>query len=199
MSTSQHKVLYLAYGANMSSRKLLARGVIPLEKGRAAVVASKKVAFCHRGGFATLLELSRSVSPVRDPPHLDFPCHGVVYRLTENDMRLLARAETGYRRARIAVETYEGQPLLAETFVSQPSLVLKSVVPPTERYLKLMSEGGNEHALSREYLLWLGAVQPWDGNSDREARFDTPSTLYANVGLACTFGICVVLSLMFLH
>jgi len=194
-------VLYLAYGANMSSRKLLERGVTPSEKGRAAVIPGKSVAFCHRGGFATLqpLDLPPSVSPAEESQPLRFPCHGVVYCITEDSMRRLARVETGYQWASITAETYEGQSLVAETFVSQPSLVLKAAVPPTERYLKLMSDGASEHAFSQEYLLWLGAIQPWDGYSHQQARFDTPSATYANVGLACTFGICVVLSLVFLH
>ncbi len=200
------QVLYVAYGANMSSRKLLERGVTPLEPGRPVTIPGRTISFSHRGGFATLLDPDEDSKallrprPSRDRRQLlEIECHGVMYSLAERDMRLLAGAETGYRRSRVEIETYEGRLLEAEAFVSQPSLVLKTAVPPTERYLSLMRRGAAEHGLSCEYQSWLDMVLPWDGASDSELRFDTPSALYANIGLACTFGMFVALSLVFLR
>jgi hypothetical protein len=207
MPAADRVVLYLAYGANMSSRKLRERGVTTSDPGRPAVARDKTVSFSHRGGFATLLDLDTNPqnskglhigSSGHEQP-LGIVCHGVVYSLTEGNMRRLSRVETGYRRASVAVVTYGEQWLEAEVFVSQPSLVLKAAVPPTERYLTLMREGAREHGLKQDYLSWLDGVQPWDGYSHQESRFDTPSAAYANIGLACTFGAFIALSLVFLH
>ena len=54
------------------------------------------------------------------------------------------------------------------------------------------------NSLDQDYLSWLDSVEAWDGLSERESRHDTPSAAHANIGLACTFGILVVLSLVFL-
>jgi len=209
MPAVEREVLYLAYGANMSSRKLVERGVTTSGPGHPAVASGRIVSFSHRGGFATLLHLEdipqkrinpRQISPLQGGQSLESACHGVVYSITERDMQRLAAVETGYRRTKgVAVVTYGGQWLEAEAFVSQPSLTLSTPVPPTKRYLELMREGAREHSLMAEYVSWLGGVQSWDGMSQREPRYDTPSALYANLGLACTFGVCIALSLIFLH
>ena len=199
----------LAFGANMSSRKLFERGVTCSEPGLPGKAPGFRVSFSHRGGFATLLELDGTKRNGHSMPQksfssqsrpLEYTCHGVMYSLTEGGMRQLAKRETGYRRTQgIAVMSSDGRWHKAEAFVSQPSLVLKAPVAPTERYLGLMREGAREHGLDQDYLSWLDGVEAWDGVSEHDSRYHTPSAAYANIGLACTFGLCVVLSLVFLR
>lgn len=130
-------ILHFSYGANMSLEILQRkRGLKPLSSQPAQVTdLCIKLAFQHRGGFATLL----STDGAGDDTHhscgdihpdstelVTAGPHGALYSLTREDLLMLQRAETGYQLVEIRVTPYQiatAQPAalsMAETVCTQP-------------------------------------------------------------------------------
>eukprot|EP00873_Tetraselmis_striata_P007122 jgi/Tetstr1/427386/TSEL_017550.t1 len=164
---SSGRELHFAYGANLASRTLLRRGVVPAGGSRSASLsdASLRLSFQHRGGYATLVRDGKSGADGR------LPCvYGALYELEEEDLLTLIRAEGGYFLGKVAVQVIGdcstidggGEPpvLMASTFLSHPLRLLAAEVPPTPRYLKLIRDGARERGLPRDYQDWLASIQP---------------------------------------
>lgn len=187
-------VLYLAYGANMSGRIIQKRGVKPIN-WEPAQVTSFSLGFCHRGGYATLLE--HSVTKASEQPgfkHLNFlGPHGILYTLSATDFQKIVSRETGYDITSVDVETYAGRSVSARAFQSQRLLRLKQSLPPRQQYLDLMLHGAKEHGLCDDYCQWLAAVPTVaQGRPLGPEYFDTPSEALAKlaaVSLAIAGGL----------
>lgn len=169
---------YFAYGANMSSQKLMQRGVQPRYVGPAQVLDPLAVAFRHRNAFATLvpIESTETAGPL---PYTHAYPHGVLYMITREDLGKLQKAEVGYKLRSVNVrpyrkadeqsvgdaaradqpETYEG-PIAAQAFVSLPMLTLRASLPPTLQYLRLVREGAADCGLNASYVEWLNSLEP---------------------------------------
>ncbi|KAL4419857.1 hypothetical protein ABPG75_006955 [Micractinium tetrahymenae] len=152
-----------AFGANMSPTTLAKRGVMPLASEPALVEdVTLELSFSHRGGYATLQKLAAGSSPVPGPalgPAWRQP-HGVLHTLTPADLQRLTSREVGYRQIRLAVRTYDGQPVPAAlVFVSSPLLRLYRPVPLPRRYLDLLLEGARHHGLDSDYIAWLESLE----------------------------------------
>lgn len=114
---SQHAILHFAYGANMSLEILQRkRGLTPLSSQPAQVTDPHvKLAFQHRGGFATLIlpKAPNNAQSSRNFLHPESTAleavrpHGILYSLTPEDMRVLQRAETGYQLVDVRVTPYQ--------------------------------------------------------------------------------------------
>lgn len=183
----------------MSSLKLAERGIQPCSGPVAAQIVDKDVCitFRHRGGFATLVSEERSslAMDCRDEPMTYSMPHGVLFELSGSHLRKLSRVETGYTQRLIVVRTYREVVLEAYAFMSKPSLRLPQSVPPTKRYLELLRRGAAENNLDLEYQQWLQRIPSVDRGPLGEEYFDTPSALYANIGLAALFAACSILVL----
>lgn len=114
---SQNAILHFAYGANMSLEILQRkRGLTPLSSQPAQVTDPHvKLAFQHRGGFATLILPKVPVNTAQNSRNFLHPestaleavrPHGILYSLTPEDMRVLQRAETGYQLVDVRVTPY---------------------------------------------------------------------------------------------
>ncbi|CAM9759694.1 unnamed protein product [Discosporangium mesarthrocarpum] len=113
------RVLYFAYGANMSPRCLTGkRGVRPVLSTPAKAlllvvtgtsssdgktpgdgdVERPQLSFCHRGGFANVVHAP-------GPPQAweAFPeTHGVLHVITREEMELVAKKEAGYSMSKVS-------------------------------------------------------------------------------------------------
>jgi hypothetical protein len=204
-------VRYFAYGANMARSTLAKRDVRPLSACPAKMSNCHSIAFRHRGGYATIIEDSTAaqtwLSIAQSPPvssaqiavtsvDTDYNgrlleyCgpHGVLYELHQADMRKLASRESGYSLGSTQVTLYSGDRLVALMFTSQSLLRLPASVPPQQRYLELLLEGAQSHALAAEYTEWLHGLPFAQPGSLGSKYFDTPSELLARcaaVSLAC--------------
>lgn len=162
-------LLYFAYGANMASATLRKRLVTQLAAQPAVLEdPSLVLSFGHRGGYATvvLAPPSSGRGLAAEPPRAAAPqlwrspVHGVLYSLRPEDLQRLQRWEVGYRRAELAVRTYDGRRHPAATvFQSSPLLRLRAPVPPARRYLALLLAGAREGGLAAEHLAWLEALE----------------------------------------
>lgn len=182
----------------MSAHRLSERGVHIAEPGQPAIVCCpcyQRLSFCHRGGFATLINSQKSGEQLQ---HKDLTCsktHGVLYKIGEQDFKKLAGSETGYGTVFLEVELYNSARTIAAAFVSRPALMLSKPLPPTRKYLNLILSGALEHALCPEYVTWLEGVRPHEGGPLGEEYFETPSTLYANLATALLAFVAGVLYL----
>eukprot|EP00884_Botryococcus_braunii_P012254 jgi/Botrbrau1/21029/Bobra.0144s0041.1 len=96
-------VVYWAYGANMSAKKLSQRGIQPRFIGPAQLVDPPMcIAFRHRNGFATLIPVEHQA--LSDYAY-EYP-HGVLYSITPQDLAKLQQAEVGYFLQHLKVSTY---------------------------------------------------------------------------------------------
>eukprot|EP00903_Cladosiphon_okamuranus_P013820 g12862.t1 len=161
-------ILYFAFGANMNPSVLTTkRGVEPLasfpaEATRFATISGGKdgttgageglsMCFCHRAGYATL-------APKPGPPQsweASPGTHGVVHAISSSDLNKIAASENGYRQRLVEVETPAGERDVAVCFVSVPSQMLLTSVPPTSRYLSLLQDGAAYHGVNERYSRWL--------------------------------------------
>ena len=132
-------MLYLAFGANMSRRKLLERGAtcpkpgIPVKGTRASWCPSATGAALRPCWILTGSSKAATPLPLKTTPKPEsalgmYPCHGVIYQVLQRE------GCGGWPRERLAtvelmgmaVMSHDGRWHKAEAFVSQPSLLLKA-------------------------------------------------------------------------
>jgi cation transport regulator ChaC len=119
--------------------------------------------FRHRMGFATLEKLR--YDPLGTRLHRSPACaHGVVYRLTSDEVAQLTKKERGYKLETISVQPLnpeeDGEDLTeALAFVSSQGNILIQPVPPTRRYADLIVGGAELRGLPSDYIDWLRIEQ----------------------------------------
>jgi len=141
---------YFAFGANMNKQALKNRGVIPINS-KAAVLRGYRLEFRESVG-----------NVVRDP---DASTHGVFHILTAKDIEILDVVEGNgifYKRTTLSVELYEKNEngtvntLDAFVYVGEAKGTIKK---PSERYLKLLIAGAEEHGVEKSYIDSLKKVE----------------------------------------
>lgn len=171
-------VLYFAYGANMNYLTLRRRGVSVASRDPARVVDGRyRVQFKHRGGYATLEIPSKRCHGVPE-------AQGVLYRLTEDDLKKLADKEGGYVLQKMQVATYDGVPRNAWVFLSGRMSTLEGEVKPTESYMRLLRDGASDNYLDPDYQAWLSSIETVPSTGLGPEYWNTPSKYLAYCYLA---------------
>ncbi|CAM9599113.1 unnamed protein product [Scytosiphon promiscuus] len=140
------------------------------------------VCFCHRAGYATLVQKPGPPQTWKASPG----AHGVLHAISADDLNTIAASENGYRKRLVEVATTTGEKDIAVCFVSNPSQTLPTSVPPTSRYLALLLEGAMYHGVNEAYTSWLAglpSVPPEHEATSRE-RINTPSKRALDATLA---------------
>ena len=132
-------MLYFAYGSNLCSARLTAR-VGPLRVGGRAWLPGHEHRFSKHGRDGT--------GKGNVEPHPTRLVHGVLYHLTDAQLRTLDAFEGGYRRVECLVLQADGARLHAVTFVA---LAPGAAPPPSLAYLDHYRRGFLEHDLPRAY------------------------------------------------
>lgn len=202
--------LYFAYGANLASQTLKKRGLEPLAWAPAQIIDPNVfLVFGHRGGFATLHQVQDSSahspnlrwfetllsSPETETLLYQQP-YGVVYDISEAQLRKIERYEVGYQCQGVRVQllhTGPGRSFLTQqeyhsieavAFVSSPWLTLRRPVAPPERYRDLLLQGAREKG--------LGAFGDWLSSLPTVGKTASSSTEYNDTiaqSAAMAFGI----------
>lgn len=174
-------VFHFAYGANMNYSTLSKRGC-KIQSRDAAVLAdpAMKLLFQHRGGYSTV---QRSHAPSLYPTFRSH-VHGVLYKLTREEMDKLKRKEGGYALQDMEVVTYDGRRVMAKVFVSGPLARLPAEVKPTERYMRLLREGAADNYLDPLYQAWLSSIETVPSAGLPHEYYDTPAKYIAYAFLA---------------
>jgi gamma-glutamylcyclotransferase len=154
-----------AYGSNMCSGRFRDYGVSPEGIATAAVLSEYRLLFNKRS--------TRDHSGKANvEPHEGSQVWGVVYTVSDNDMRRLDEGEGGYQRVRLSVRLADNKD--AEVWIylaSRPSN--DPTLRPYTWYKRFLVEGAEEHALPPEYVAnmeRIEAVQDPNAQRDREKR-----------------------------
>ncbi len=157
--------VYFAYGSNMLSRRLKA-------KGRAPSAVPVATGYVHSRRL-TFDKVSRDGSGKCDIEITDSSTdrvYGVVFAISSAEKSSLDRAEgldEGYKEEQVQVVTPDGETYKATAYVATKK---EPTLRPYDWYKALVLAGATEHKLPIEYIEWLGTIdsQP-DSNRSRHA------------------------------
>jgi gamma-glutamylcyclotransferase len=144
-------VWYFAYASNMSRAQMKQRaGEWPEEK--LARLENHELNFdkIARGGTGTG-NIAMAEGKV---------VHGVLYRLSEQQLRALDRFESvpeHYRRIEVTVVDAEGQKIAAQAYLARK---VRKGLKPDRLYLQRIIEGAEEHHLPADYIEQLKKITP---------------------------------------
>ncbi|MTI62437.1 gamma-glutamylcyclotransferase family protein [Methylophaga sp.] len=144
------KVLYFAYGSNMSSRRLQAR-VPSAEVYARAVLQGHQLRF-HKH---SLVDDSAKCDAYQTGNPDDLT-RGVLFLFDAEEQAELDMCEgEGYKVVQVEVETEDGQRLEALTYLA---VLLEPGLSPYPWYKRHVLEGAREHMLPAEYIAWIESV-----------------------------------------
>jgi gamma-glutamylcyclotransferase len=133
------KVIYFAYGSNMSTKKI--RDVVPSAKpiGQARLEGYRLVFNKKSVDGSSKANLIRSAGD---------KVWGVLYEMDEGELKRLDRSEGGYLRKFLEVIANAGGPVKAFAYLS--SKLTNSL--PYHWYKRLVVDGAREHNLPAAYV-----------------------------------------------
>jgi gamma-glutamylcyclotransferase len=138
---------YFAYGSNLSRQRMEKR-TGPVHAARVARLKDFRLAF----NVTDAAGVERYANIV---PTARGEVWGVVYRMSAEALVALDRyeevAEGCYSREIVEVDTLDGEQLQAEVYIGGPKRTIAEG-RPSERYLKIVLAGANEHKLPVEYI-----------------------------------------------
>ena len=140
-------VEYFAIGSMMNKTSLAMRDLRPA-KSRPAFLKDFELIFGTKGGMAAAR------------PGLGYEMHGVVHRVTKEELLKLDKIEFLYVRERVEVFVYDGDRLNVKesvpafVYVFRPDMVAKDPkeYPPTERYMDILKEGAKHFGVDKDYI-----------------------------------------------
>jgi len=147
---AQDVIEYFAIGSMMNKTSLTMRDLKPT-KSRPACLKDFELIFGMNYGMAA----------ARRSPGQEI--HGVLHRITAEELVKLDKIETWYVREKVKVVTYEGEmskdteDAQAYVYVFNPELVAKDPDlfkehPPKERYMEILKEGAKEYGVDKDYV-----------------------------------------------
>lgn len=187
---AEKTILYLAYGSNLSKETFIGnRGIQPLSAINVHV-PTLDLTFDLAGIAYNEPCFANSAYRIPDAsPTLNSGggwhkgMIGVVYEVTPEDYRTIIATEGGGASYKdVVVDCYalrptnsvgppQGIPFAAHTLLSPGGAVSRpdpSYAQPSARYLKLITDGGDEHGLPAEYMAYLYSLQPYTITSYRQ-------------------------------
>jgi hypothetical protein len=183
------------YGACLSPKLLQKRDITVINSSPARLASSWALSFCHRGGYATLLDTA-SAKPSQ-LVHCYTSPHGVILTLkSQQDLEKLKAREVGYSLLPIVIDIavnsmhHPSPSSSCLAFLSNPSLVLYQSVPPTQRYIDILISGARYHGLDEGYVEWLESVDRHNGGPLPSEYDACPAQSIAQIlGVAALVGI----------
>lgn len=151
-----------AYGSNMCSGRFRDYGVLPEGKGRAALLADYRLLFNKKSK-------KDGSGKANVEPHAGGQVWGVLYTISENNLKLLDPGEIGYSKTKLPVRVGNDSPQVWVYVASSPSQ--DPALRPYTWYKRFLVEGAKEHAISPEYVTTLEqivATQDKNEKRDRE-------------------------------
>jgi len=141
------KVVYFAYGSNMSTERLKKRVPSAKPLGRAKLLNKHLV--CNKkskdgSGKSNLIDSTGDI------------VWGVLYEIDRAELNRLDRVESGYTRMILEVITDQDSSVKTYVYVSSE---LIDDARPYDLYKKLVIEGAREHQLPASYVKYLEQIQ----------------------------------------
>jgi len=155
--------VYFGYGSNMSPEGMASKGLTPLNNFR-AILKGYRLAF-------NLAVPSSLVDPsyANIVPSEGDEVHGIAIVFDEKDIIALDKAEMCYDRVKVQLTAYQedsGGSFVGYAYVFTPenarnpaysSFVAYNEVPPSQRYLNMLTSGGKKINLDAKYVADLEA------------------------------------------
>ena len=141
--------LYFAYGSNLGTRGLEAKGIVA-RRSEPARLVGWQLAFDLPSAFRRLEGGVANISPGEEGDEV----HGAVHEIDASALEHLDVLETVgvlYERKSLPVVTYDGHSLIAEVYVGFPT-VRDPVLRPSRRYLSLILAGATERGLESSWI-----------------------------------------------
>merc|ERR1711871_107360 len=151
--------LYFAIGAMMNKVSLSGRDLHPLESWPAEILD-------HELQFHGISKGNDAMATAVPAEGKSF--HGVLFRMTDEDMAKLDEIESGYDRCPAEARKYDGQKVPCTVYRFNKEEVRKMATMsnlgqptgdelPSERYIDILSRGALSHGVAAEHIEWLQA------------------------------------------
>lgn len=142
---------YFAYASNMSRAQVEQRAGAPAEE-KVVRLDNYELNFdkIARGGTGTANLVAAEGKVV----------HGVLYRVTERQLKTLDRFEgvpDHYRRSQVTVVDEQGNRLSAQVYLARK---VRKGLKPDRLYLQRIVQGAEEHGLPADYIEQLKNITP---------------------------------------
>lgn len=145
----------------MCSGRLREYSVVPEGRGRPALLQNYRLCFNKKSddgsGKANIEEYSGG------------EMWGVIYTMSEADLRRLDRGEVGYHREKVTVNMPDGVPTEVWVYVANES-TKQAKLRPYSWYKRFLVEGAKEHGLPATYV---EALQRIDADEDKNVARDS--------------------------
>lgn len=142
----KNEVLYFAYGSNMKTDRLLSRAPSAKKIG-IGKIANKRLVFNKKSkdgsGKANIVD-SKGES-----------VFGVLFKLNYSELKLLDRAEKGYKRSLAQIELDDGTFIYALVYIA--SIFTDNSIA-YDWYKNIILEGAHEHCLPKECIQYLARL-----------------------------------------
>ena len=143
------EIYYFAYGSNMSERRMISRGLTPLNKQIGVLenykfIINKKSFKNPELGFANVM-LSEKDN-----------VEGIVYKVLESDIKKLDKFEGApkhYTKELLTIRLFDGELVQAIVYIANPNWVSETVLKSTTEYKNYILEGINY--ISNNYYKFL--------------------------------------------
>ena len=151
-----------AYGSNMCSGRFRDYGVSPERPGVAAVLSGYELRFNKRSQDGS--------GKANIEPLTGMELWGVLYTVSDADLKKLDQGEVGYRRSSVTVRLADMTLVGAWVYVAvTPVTPDETPLLPYEWYKRFLVEGAREHGLPNDYVTLLEAVKAiHDADSERD-------------------------------
>ncbi len=134
-------LLYFAYGSNMK-RSYLEERIGTVEDCGIATLKDNRIAFNKESK-----KDGTGKTNILPTEHEDV--FGVIYKMSEEQLKLLDGIEGGYVRILMLVE-FEGKMTEVQTYVASPHRINNDLLPTTD-YLQNLIDGARDHRFPQTY------------------------------------------------
>lgn len=135
---------YFATGSMCNPTSLKLRGITPIES-YPAILRGWRIVFDGTAGMANVMEDSNA------------SFHGVLHRITHDEMIVLDKIEGSYDRLPVTAELYDKRQQCATVYKMDENKLDRSKPPglPSERYIDIITQGLKHFNADVNYINWL--------------------------------------------
>ncbi|ESO93557.1 hypothetical protein LOTGIDRAFT_232618 [Lottia gigantea] len=144
---SQDTMWSFGYGSNMDVKAVETKKKVKIIDHTAAILKGWKLAFNLSG--IPLVEPAYANVTKGDPTD---EVHGVAFCMTKDSIEQMDRVESGYNKAQVTLEAYDGRKLDGFVYVNKPSAVSTETHQPSSRYVGVLVKGAKQAGLSKSYI-----------------------------------------------
>lgn len=137
---------YFAIGSMMNPNSLKSRDLHPLESYPGEILDYELI-FYGGGGMAVAIEKEGA------------SFHGVLHKMTLDDIAKLDGIEVGYQKRPAKVKKYDGEIIDAFVYSNGSPSQADNGSPPAQRYLEILLQGCKHYGVSQSHIDYLSSIK----------------------------------------